>query len=204
MIKQLGGSRDGRCIDIEGERVEPGGNLQVFPCFNKWHQMFTFGDGVHARNATILASVPSHIINTLKYKGKDQHPHICVGVIGRSQTEYSPWKEDENKERLDSVDFLPKKVKPKKGETNVDTMAKEGSKLKSLRLWKFKQLVTIPCSDEDAIIDFVFVPFIVEEDDKEDSVAPVEDERTNKQNFDIATEESKESIVAKSDKGEEL
>ena len=193
MITQLGGSRNGRCMDIESERVEPGGRLQVYPCVNKWHQMFTFGDGIHARNATILASVPLHIINSLKYKKKDQYPHLCVGVIGRGQTEYTPWKEDGNKERLDGVEFLPKKVKPENGETG----ATEGeSKLKSLRLWKFKQLVTIPCSDEDAIVDFVFVPFIVEDDEEEDSQASLGDGAT--------IEESKESIVTDADRGEEL
>jgi hypothetical protein len=33
------------------------------------------------------------------------------------------------------------------------------------RLWKDKQQVTIPCSNDDAIIDFVFVPLIVEDED---------------------------------------
>ena len=51
-----------------------------------------------------------------------------------------------------------------------------------LRKWENKQLVTVPCSDEDAIIDFVFIPFIVEEEEGNDR-DPVEegkDDNTDK------------------------
>jgi hypothetical protein len=156
MIKQLGGARNGRCIDIEGERVEPGGQIQVFPCFTKWHQMFTFGDGKVARNASIFGSVPMHIINALKYKGKDQAPYLCFGVVGRSKIEYTPWAEDGDKEQLDTVDFVPK---------ILEKIARQGDRVLPVRLWKGKQLVTVPCSNDDAIIEFVFVPFIVEDED---------------------------------------
>lgn len=166
MIKQLGGLRDGRCIDIEGERIEPGGQLQVYPCLNKWHQMFGFGDGNISRNATIFGTVPAHIINALKYKGREQEANICFGVVGRGKVEYKPWKEDENTEYYNTVDFLPKKAKK--------LITNDGTSRKSLRLWKSKQLVTIPCHDEDAIVDFLFVPFILEDDDEGDNMIMVE------------------------------
>jgi len=154
MIKQFGGPRRGRCIDIEGERVEPGGRLQVFPCMNQWHQMFGFGDNDIARNGTIFGSVPKHIVNALQYKGKDQPPYLCFGVIRRGETEYTPWKEDEKRENFDTATFVSERV-------NKMKMAQKDV-LIPLRLWKNKQLVTIPCSDESAVVDFLFVPFIVE------------------------------------------
>lgn len=156
MIKQLGGKRNGRCLDIFGERVEPGGELEVYPCIKQWNQMFGFGDGIISRNATIFAKVPDHIVNALKYKGKSQEPNLCFGVVGRSSKEYLPWKEDEDKEQFNTVDFLPKEAK---------TISLNKDRLKSLRLWKFKQLVTVPCGDKDAVVDFLFVPFIEEDED---------------------------------------
>lgn len=160
MIKQLGGPHNKRCIDIVGERVEPGGQLQVFPCMSQWHQMFGFGGGEIARNSTIFGSVPKHIINALRYKAKDQPPYLCFGVIGRGNKEYTPWNEDEKREHLNTVDFVSKKAKKMRQKT-------EGQQL-PLRLWKNKQLVTVPCTDESAVIDFLFVPFIVENDDSEE------------------------------------
>lgn len=155
MIKQIGGACDGRCIYIDGGRVEPGGYLTVFPCLNQWSQMFSFGDGIITRtNATIFGSVPMHFINALKYEGIVQPPHLCFGVTGRGKHEYTPWKEDRNKDQLTSIDFIPHEAM---NEVN------NGDRLLPLRLWKHKQLVTIPCSNEDAIVDFVTMPFIVEE-----------------------------------------
>ncbi len=172
MIKQLGGPRRGRCIDVEGERVEPGGQLQVYPCMNQWHQMFGFGNGEVARNSTIFGSVPRHIIHALSYKGKDQPPYLCFGVVGRGKTEYSPWKEDKNRQHFDTVDFVSnqaKKIRQRGGELHLP-----------VRLWKNKQLVTVPCTDDSAVIDFLFVPFIVEnfreDGDEGDSEIEVEEE----------------------------
>lgn len=158
MIKQLGGLRNGRCIDIEGERVEPGGELQVWPCVNKWHQMFVFGDGKVSRNATIFGAIPNHIIKALQYKGVHQHPYLCFGVVGRSEVEYSPWNEDTKQDQFNTFNFLPKKTK----QLFFQNISRD--RLRSLRLWGGKQLVTMPCNDTDAIIDFLFVPFIVEDD----------------------------------------
>lgn len=159
MIKQLGGIRNGRCIDIMGERVEPGGIIQMYPCQTKFHNLFSFGDDIIAPKGSIFATVPNHIVKALKYKGKEQYPYLCLGAMGRSKIEYTPWEEDKNKERYNTVDFVPEKAKK---------AHMEGRK-PSLRLWKDKQLVTIPCNDEDAVVTFVVVPFIVEDDDVPDA-----------------------------------
>ena len=84
MIKQLGGLRSGRCLDIQGDRVEPGGQMQVYPCLKKWHQIFGFGNEENAPNASIHASIPTHISRTINEKGKDQAPHLCIGKKKRT------------------------------------------------------------------------------------------------------------------------
>ena len=168
MIKQKGGLRDGRCVDIANERVEPGGMLQVYPCITKFHQMFSFGDGIVAPKGSVFASVPNHIVKALEYKGKEQYQYLCIGAMGRSKTEYSPWEEDEDKEeQYNTVDYIPERAKD----------AHSQNRIPSLRLWKEKRLVTIPCNDADAVVNFVFVPFIVED------AVPVESKKKDELKF---------------------
>jgi hypothetical protein len=59
--------------------------------------MFAFGDGKVARNASIFGSIPMHIINALKCKGKDQALYLCFVVVGRSKIEFTPWEKMEIK-----------------------------------------------------------------------------------------------------------
>jgi len=85
MIKQLGGLRSGRCLDIQGDRVEPGGQMQVYPCLKKWHQMFGFGSEeaeavAVSPTGTVHASLPKNVKRTILHKGKDQAPHLCIGT----------------------------------------------------------------------------------------------------------------------------
>lgn len=170
MIKQLGGLRNGRCIDIATERVEPGGMLQVYPCMVKFHHMFSFGDGIVAPKGSIFASVPKHIVAALENKGKEQYPYLCIGAMGRSTTEYTPWKEDEDRENYNTADYIPERA----------SELIKNNRLPALRLWKDKQMVTIPCRDEDAVVKFVFVPFIIE-DQNQDTVNMIPDEDEKKE-----------------------
>lgn len=78
-IKQLGGLRSGRCLDTHSQRVEPGGQLQVFPCVKKWQQMFGFGDDLIAPKGSIYTSIPTNVFQTILHKGKDQAQHLCIG-----------------------------------------------------------------------------------------------------------------------------
>ena len=157
-IQQMGGAYDESCMDIYDEQFETGGILKVYDeCLNQWYQWFSFGDGIISRNATIFGSVPTHLLKTLKYKGKDHSPHLCFGVAGRSKNEYTPWREDRNEDfQFTSIDFIPRQAMKK---------VKNGDKLLPLRLWEDKQILMIPCTDEGAVVDFVTIPFIEEEED---------------------------------------
>mmetsp|Transcript_351 Transcript_351/g.369 ORF Transcript_351/g.369 Transcript_351/m.369 type:complete len:894 (-) Transcript_351:102-2783(-) len=193
LIKQIGGIRNGRCLDIESNRIEPGGQVEVFLCMNKWHQMFGFGDDSIAPSSSIFGSVPNHIVNSIKNKsGKHQPSFLCLGVSGRGGKEYMPWKEDSNKVQFNTVDFMPmeelKNVYNNDNNNNNnadenDDHAHDENKnmdILPLRFWKGKQLVTIPCDDDDrdAILDLIFVPFIVEDNGDDNDNANAKDKDT--------------------------
>ncbi len=197
-IIQYGGPRHERCLDIQGERMEPGGQLQVYPCSHKWHQMFGFGQ--RNKNATtngdspvkgsIYGSVPMHILSTIQnkmrkgiqsdddnlirrkhqeeYKLQQQAAHLCIGASGRGDTSNEPWEDDKNRIDLRAVDFIPKEIVSEDGTTSNSYDRSSGS-VASLDLWNGKYLVTVPCSDIDSVIEFLFVPFI-EENNGEGSI----------------------------------
>jgi hypothetical protein len=154
LIKILGSRRAGYCIDIQGERLEPGGQMQVFPCMNKWHQMFGFGDEEVAPIGSIHSSIPKNVLNTILHKGKDQAAQLCFGASGRGGNKYDSWSEDDDTVNLDTDDFVPKK-------SELDPYF-DKDEVPPLSLWQDKFLVTVPCADTSAVIEFVFVPFVVE------------------------------------------
>ncbi len=189
-ITQFGGPRHGRCLDIQGERMEPGGQLQVYPCSHKWHQMFGFGHG--NKNTTdngdsspvkgsIYGSVPMHILRTIqkkmhtsidenqllskKYQHRDkpqqQAAHLCIGASGRGKTSYEPWEDDKHRIDLQAIDFVPTNIISQDDSTNRQGTTSRS--IPSLDLWNDKYLVTVPCWDRDSVIEFLFVPFIEED-----------------------------------------
>ena len=155
MLKQFGGLRNGRCLDVESERAEPGGMLQVYPCLHKWHQTFSFGNGTLAPIGAIHTTVPRHIVHAIWKQGKIQASQLCLGVLCRSSLKPDSWDEDlrQGLDYVKSLDFVPKKAM---------NCRNDGMTL-PLHLWKFKNLVTVPCSDVDNVIEFAVVPFIQEE-----------------------------------------
>lgn len=146
--------------------------MQVYPCMNKWHQMFGFGDESVAREGSIHSSIPRNVLNTILHKGKEQAPHLCFGASRRGGKEYGSWEEDKDKADLNANDFVPMM-------SELEPYLNEG-KVPPLDLWKDKFLVTVPCSDIDAVVEFVFVPFIQEEKDEEDE----EDEQEGSEDAD--------------------
>lgn len=161
MIKLRGGSRNGRCLDIQGERIEPGGQIQVYPCIHKWHQMYGFGDGTVAPVGSLHGSIPKNILNTIlqRRRGKDQAPHLCLGVSGRGGKRYIPWEEDENRVDLNHIDFVPW------NDTELERLLEQGQ-VPPIELWQDKLLVTVPCSGSSAaVLEFLFVPFVLEEEE---------------------------------------
>jgi len=157
MIKQMNGLRKGRCIDIESERVKPGGEIQVYPCINSWHQIFAFGDGKYSPKNSLYTSVPTHIVTNIEKTGKVQATHLCLSTQGRGDFDEEEWEEDKSRKRDSSFDkslFIPD-----------EALVREKVITNQLPLdhWKNKQLVTTDCSNHMAVVTFLFVPFIVEE-----------------------------------------
>jgi len=154
-IKIGDGPRVGRCLDVESERTRPGGKLHIFPCYTKWHQLFSFGNGTIAPRGAVHASLPKHVAKQLEKKEKEVHQHLCIGVVGRGDADESKWIEDEEEEdeEWDPWEHSDAAVYP--------------NGRKSLQLWSGQQLQTTPCSNEGGVIEFYYVPFIVEEYDDE-------------------------------------
>ena len=150
MIKQYDGERAGRCLDIVGEQIESGGQIQVYPCHNKWHQMFGFGNGKLSPLGTIFNSIPTHLVNKRIKDGHDQATRTCLGIMRHNKTRGTSRPEP----LPETNEFIPKNLKHYE---NSRMMA-------PLKFWKQKQIVTVSCSDTNAFIKFLFVPFIREDD----------------------------------------
>jgi len=154
-IKLGDGPRRGRCIDVQSEQKGPGGLLHVFPCYTRWHQMYSFGNGTIAPRGAIHASLPFHITRELRKKNEGEvHQHLCLGVVGRGDADET-WIEytEEEMEEYDPWEYDDVEVYP--------------NGRKSLQLWSGEQLQTTPCSNEGGVIEWFYVPFIVEEYDEE-------------------------------------
>ena len=84
-IKLADGPRSLRCLDVDSERAVPGGPLNVYPCYTRWHQMFSFGNGTVAPRGAVHVSLQAHVARELKKKkkeGEEVHRHLCLGVEG--------------------------------------------------------------------------------------------------------------------------
>ncbi|KAL7531217.1 hypothetical protein ACHAXR_007947 [Thalassiosira sp. AJA248-18] len=154
-IKLGDGPRTGRCLDVQSEITAPGGLLNVYPCYSKWHQLFSFGNGTIAPRGGIHATLPLHMARESKKEGKEVHQHLCFGVVGRGDADESEWIEwtEEEEEELDPWEHPDVDVYP--------------NGRKSLQLWNGQQLQTTPCSNKGGVIEWYYVPFIVEEYDDE-------------------------------------
>ena len=155
-IKVGDGLRAGRCLDVQSDRTQPGGLMHVFPCYTRWHQIFSFGNGTIAPRGSVHASLPLHMTRELKKKETEVYQHLCLGVPGRGETEetWIEWSEEEEAE-WDPWELPDAEVYP--------------SGRKSLQLWSGHQLQTTPCSNKGGVLEWYYVPFIVEEYDDEES-----------------------------------
>lgn len=145
MLKQIDGLRAGRCFDGQQDSLQPGGEIQVYPCVQQWFQFVSFGDGEHAPTGSLYSIIPSHIVKQIQTLGHAQSPYMCFGVRGRGNQDEVVWADgtDEN------------------GEAQSDTS--EDATILPLSNWQGEQIVTTQCSNKDAVIEWVFVPYIVEE-----------------------------------------
>ena len=150
MITQMDGIRVGRCLDAEsGIQPRPGGTAHVNPCAKRWHQFFYFGNGDVAPRNSIHISIPRFIVQGLrKTNYPEQEQYLCLGVRGRGDKDESDWVED------DDEDLVPDNLNDDEGRD-------------PLHEWKDMQVVSTQCSNKDAVIEWVYVPFIVEGNDVE-------------------------------------
>lgn len=151
MFTQMDGLRTGRCMDGESDRTQPGGEVQVFPCRKRWHQTFSFGNGELAPLGSIHMNVPLHVQNRIKSKGKDQEPHMCLGVLGRGDKDEVDWDAE---------------VTTNMDEDEISISSKDGARA-PLSEWEGEQVVTTRCSNTEGIIEWIFVPFIHEDEVEE-------------------------------------
>lgn len=145
--------RKGRCLDVQSEVTRPGGLLNVYPCSTKWYQLFSFGNGTIAPRGGIHASLPLHMARQQETKEKEVHQHLCLGVVGRGNANESEWTADDESEDWDPWEY--------------DDVERYPNGRKTLQLWSGQQLQTTPCSNEGGVIEWLYVPFIVEKYDNE-------------------------------------
>jgi hypothetical protein len=86
-------------------------------------------------------------------KEKEVHQHLCLGVVGRGNANESEWTADDESEDWDPWEY--------------DDVERYPNGRKTLQLWSGQQLQTTPCSNEGGVIEWLYVPFIVEKYDNE-------------------------------------
>ena len=150
MITQVDGIRVGRCLDVDsGIQPRPGGTAQVNPCAKRWHQFFYFGNGGVAPRNSIHASIPRFIVQGLKETDyPEQEQYLCLGVRGRGDKDESGWVQDTDMD--DDEELVPDDLGDDEG-------------LRPLKKWVGMQVVSTQCSNTGAVIEWIYVPFIVEE-----------------------------------------
>jgi len=168
-LKQMDGVRKNRCIDGESERIQPGGEVQVFPCRNKWPQYVSVGNGTIAPFGSLHTTVPRHILGRIEKSGKVQYPYLCLGVKGRGKFDEEEWSEDQDD--IDDDEDIINEMENSNGRNQDGFMP--------LTAFENAQIVTTSCANDGAVIEWLFIPFIVEEDSslKDSNVAlDVEDD----------------------------
>jgi len=187
MLKIGDGARAGRCLDVDSERNQPGGLMHIYPCVTKWHQLFSFGNGTIAPRGAIHASLPLHIVRQLENKKKNVTAQLCLGVKGRGDADESSWDEDKGKnEEEEKEDNQDAEVGPHPWEQPDADLYPNGRK--SLQLWSGQQIQTTPCSNSGAVIEWYYVPFIIEDyGDEEGMISDADASSSEKSSGNSAT-----------------
>lgn len=168
MLTQMDGIREGRCLDGHSSDIEPGGKVRVFPCVKRWPQFFSFGNGTLAPKGSMHMNVPQHIVDRIRTSRPDEPPqesYLCLGILGRgdkdedhlyevSDTEASSGDGDEDQEIVKEYD---------EEEFGSDGFLK-------LDHFQGEEIVATRCSNVGAVIEWLFVPFIVESEAQEETM----------------------------------
>lgn len=154
MLQQVDGIRAGRCLDGGSSNFQPGGETQVFPCMREWYQFVSFGDGQVAPIGTLYSTVPLHIVKQIHAKGHPQIPYMCLGVFGRGDLDEPNWDDEDETQLLENSQMKSRTI----ADINV---TKEWPPLSE---FKESRVVMTQCTNVGALIEWVFVPFILEDD----------------------------------------
>lgn len=166
MLKQLDGVRAGRCFDGDTGYDQPGGETLIFPCVHRWGQFLSFGDGRLAPHGSMFFSIPNHIVRMIARLGHEQHPNMCLGVAGRSGNDEERWdnyQEQEEEAAAAASGVVTDKVKKKVKDYPNSTQSAIYNASAPLSHWQGEQIVSTRCTNNGAIVEWVFVPYIVEE-----------------------------------------
>jgi len=178
IIRMMDGLRTGRCLDGESLDAQPGGPVHVYPCTKQWNQFLSFGNGVEAPKMAIHTNVPLHTRRRIAETGREQEPYMCLGVPGRGKLDEEDWlgvRTLEEEEYEESSDDEESDLEGKIDEIDRDKFSLdddgEASEhveidvdgLPSLLEWEGQQLIATRCSNAGAVIEWVVVPFIVED-----------------------------------------
>ena len=171
----MDGLRTGRCLDGESLDSQPGGPVHVFPCTKRWNQFLSFGNGKDAPKMTIHTNVPLHTRRRIAETGREQEPYMCIGVAGRGDLDEEDWlgvrtataeDDDDEDELIDEIDHDNFSLDEDDTDADEDQVT-DGPP--PLSRWEGQQLIATRCSNLGAIIDWVVVPFIVENYERNES-----------------------------------
>jgi hypothetical protein len=154
MLQQVDGIRVGRCLDGGSSNFQPGGDTQVFPCIREWYQFVSFGDGQVAPRGTLYSTVPLHIVKQIHAKGHPQIPYMCLGVFERGDLDEPNWDDEDETDRIESSQLKNRAI----ADSNTT------KEWRPLSEFKESRVVMTQCTNVGALIEWVFVPFILEDD----------------------------------------
>ena len=174
----LDGIRAGRCLDGESLDNQPGGPVHVYPCTKRWNQFLSFGNGEEVPAGAIHTTVPLHIRKRIESTGRRQEAYMCLGVARRGEDDEKDWF-DEREEFFESYEESEDDVESEgeanetepiaTADTNHTAIDENEQHLdedyRPLIYWLGKHLMSTKCSNEGAVIEWILVPFIVEEED---------------------------------------
>lgn len=159
-IIMMDGLRAGRCLDGESLDNQPGGPVNAYPCTKRWSQYISFGNGDDVAAGTIHTIVPLYTQMRINETGREQEPFLCVGVARRGEKDEEDWF-DARGDFFESYEDLDEELKE---------LEDSKSKYPSILYWLGQQLMMTRCSNEGAVLKWTLVPFIVEEENKEEYI----------------------------------
>jgi hypothetical protein len=171
MIQMMDGIRAGRCLDGESLDTQPGGLVHVYPCTKRWHQFLSFGNGKEVPKGCLHTTVPLHTRRRIAETGREQEAYMCLGVHGRGDLDEEDWlgereeTYEESSHEEDSLDQIDEDSFSVDGDDMNEEDEEHDEGRAPLSDWDGEQLIATRCSNVGAIIEWVIVPFIVEEEE---------------------------------------